>query len=108
MANPVSLRPQTLTVTYGEFETPSSRGTVSGVYSPRNTALDVKFETGALESYRDFINQIQGAAPNSPDAVKDIAGSATWDGKIAGPSENTTFPVMCTARERDMRALRLI
>ena len=83
--------PQTLTVTYGEFETPSSRGTVSGVYSPRNTALDVKFETGALESYRDFINQIQGAAPNSPDAVKDIAGSATWDGKIAGPSENTTF-----------------
>jgi len=48
-------------LTYGEFETPSSRGTVSGVYSPRNTALDVKFETGALESYRDFINQIQGA-----------------------------------------------
>jgi translocation and assembly module TamB len=83
--------PQTLTVNFGEFETPSSRGTLSGVYSPRNTALDVKFETGALESYRDFINAIQGAAPNSPGAVKDVAGSATWDGKIAGPSENTTF-----------------
>lgn len=83
--------PQALDVTYGEFETPSSRGSFVGVYSPLNTALDVKFETGALESYRDFINAIQGAAPNSSDAIKIIAGSATWDGKIAGPSANTVF-----------------
>jgi translocation and assembly module TamB len=83
--------PQTLTVSYGEFETPSSRATLSGVYSPRNTALDLKFETGALESYRDFINAIQGAKPNSPDAIKVIAGSATWDGKIAGPTSSITF-----------------
>jgi translocation and assembly module TamB len=83
--------PQTLTVNYGEFETPSSRGTLSGVYAPRNTALDLKFDTGALESYRDFINAIQGAKPNSPDAIKVIAGSATWDGKIAGPTASITF-----------------
>jgi translocation and assembly module TamB len=83
--------PQTLAVNYGEFETPSSRGSFTGVYSPHNTALDVKFETGALESYRDFINAIQGAAPNSSDAIKVIAGSATWDGKIAGPSDHTVF-----------------
>jgi translocation and assembly module TamB len=84
--------PQTLAVTYGEFETPSSRGTLSGVYAPlQNTALDLKFETGALESYRDFINAIQGAKPNSPNAIKIISGSATWDGKIAGPSAATTF-----------------
>jgi len=83
--------PQALDVNYGEFETPSSRGSFVGVYSPLNTALDVKFETGALESYRDFINAIQGAAPNSADAIKIIAGSATWDGKIAGPSANTIF-----------------
>jgi translocation and assembly module TamB len=83
--------PQTLTITYGEFETPSSRGTFTGVYAPRNTDLDVKFETGALESYRDFINAVQGAAPNSPDAIKVITGSATYDGKIAGPSTDTVF-----------------
>jgi translocation and assembly module TamB len=83
--------PQTLTIDYGEFETPSSRATLTGLYSPTNTALDVKFETGALESYRDFINAIQGAKPNSPDAIKVIAGSATWDGKIAGSSASTTF-----------------
>jgi translocation and assembly module TamB len=83
--------PQTLTINYGEFETPSSRGTLSGVYAPRNTALDLKFETGALESYRDFINAIQGAKPDSPDAIKVIEGSATWDGKIAGPTSSITF-----------------
>jgi translocation and assembly module TamB len=82
---------QALDINYGEFETPSSRGSFVGVYSPLNTALDVKFETGALESYRDFINAIQGAAPNSPDAIKTIAGSATWDGKIDGPSAHTIF-----------------
>jgi translocation and assembly module TamB len=84
--------PQTLTINFGEFETPSSRGTLSGVYAPvRNTALDLKFETGALESYRDFINAIQGAKPNSPEAIKVISGSATWDGKIAGPPDGITF-----------------
>jgi len=84
--------PQILTVNFGEFETPSSRGTLSGVYTPlRNTALDLKFETGALESYRDFINAIQGAKPGSPEAIKVISGSATWDGKIAGPPNDITF-----------------
>jgi translocation and assembly module TamB len=83
--------PQTLTINYGEFETPSSRGTFTGVYAPRNSNLDLKLETGALESYRDFINAIQGAPPNSPDAIKVIAGSATYDGKIAGPASHTVF-----------------
>jgi translocation and assembly module TamB len=83
--------PQILTVDYGEFETPSSRGTVSGVYSPRKTSLDLKFETGAIESYRDFINAVQGAPPNSAGAIKLIAGSATWDGKITDVVEGTTF-----------------
>jgi hypothetical protein len=35
--------PQALDINYGEFETPSSRGSFVGVYSPLNTALDVKF-----------------------------------------------------------------
>src|SRR6202023_2570339 len=46
--------PQTLTITLGEFETPATRGVVSGLLAPRNTSLDVRFETGSLESYREL------------------------------------------------------
>src|SRR5258706_15666577 len=83
--------PQTLTVNSGEFETPASRAFVSGILAPRNTAMDVRFETGALESYRDFINALRNARPNSKDAIKVITGGARWDGKISGPSGGPTF-----------------
>jgi translocation and assembly module TamB len=83
--------PETLTVNSGEFETPSSRGTVSGVLAPHKTQMDVKFETGALDSYRDFINALRDAAPNSKDAIKLITGSARWEGTISGPSAGPTF-----------------
>ena len=83
--------PQTLTVSSGEFETPNSRGSVSGILAPRTTAMDVRFETGALESYRDFINALRDAPPNSPDAIKVIGGGARWEGKISGPSGGPTF-----------------
>ncbi len=83
--------PETLTVNSGEFETPASRGTISGTLAPRNTGIDVRFETGALESYRDFINAIRDTPPNSPDAIKVITGSARWEGKISGPSGGPTF-----------------
>jgi translocation and assembly module TamB len=83
--------PQTLTITLGEFESPATRGVVSGLLAPRNTSLDVRFETGSLESYRDFINAIRDAAPNSREAVKIIAGSARWDGRITGPAGGPIF-----------------
>jgi translocation and assembly module TamB len=83
--------PQILTVTSGEFETPASRGSISGVLAAHATAMDVRFETGALESYKDFINAIREAAPNSRDAIKVITGSARWEGKIAGPAGAPTF-----------------
>ncbi|HLZ91218.1 MAG TPA: translocation/assembly module TamB domain-containing protein [Candidatus Acidoferrum sp.] len=83
--------PETLTVNSGEFETPASRGTVSGVLAPRRTQMDVKFETGALESYRDFINALREAPANSADAIKVINGSARWEGTISGPSGGPTF-----------------
>ena len=83
--------PQTLTVNSGEFETPASRAAISGVLAPRNTAMDVRFETGALESYRDFINALRNAAQNSKDAIKVLTGGARWDGKITGPSGGPTF-----------------
>jgi autotransporter translocation and assembly factor TamB len=82
---------ETLTVTSGEFETPASRGTISGVLAPRSTEMEVRFETGALESYKDFINAIRDAKPKSPDAIKNITGSARWAGKISGPSGAATF-----------------
>ena len=83
--------PQTLTVSGGEFETPTSRVSVTGTLAPRNTAMDVQFETGALESYRDFINALREATPSSPDAIKVLTGGARWDGKITGPSGGPTF-----------------
>ena len=75
----------------GEFETPSSRGTVAGHYGATESSLDLKVETGALESYRDFINAIQNAKPGSPNEVKVITGGATWDGKIDADATGTEF-----------------
>jgi translocation and assembly module TamB len=78
-------------ISAGEFETPSSKGTIAGVLAPRNSTLDVHFETGALESYRDFIDAIRSAKRSSADATKEISGSAEWDGKITGPGGHPTF-----------------
>jgi translocation and assembly module TamB len=78
-------------ISSGEFETPSSRGTITGVLAPRNSALDVHFETGSLESYKDFINAIRGSKAGSEDAIKEISGTAQWDGKISGPAGRPTF-----------------
>jgi translocation and assembly module TamB len=78
-------------ISAGEFETPSSKGTIAGVLAPRNSTLDVHFETEALESYKDFIDAIRGAKRGSTDAIKEISGSAQWDGKITGSSGRATF-----------------
>jgi translocation and assembly module TamB len=83
--------PHILDLSYGQFETVSSRGTVSGTLGPRSTQMDFTFETTALENYRDFINAIRDAAPDSPDAIKTISGSAQWDGKISAAAGTTTF-----------------
>lgn len=83
--------PGTVAIDSGEFETPSSRGTIDGLLSPRNSALNLKFETGALETYKDFIDAVRGAAPRSAEAAKQISGSVLWDGKILGPSVGPTF-----------------
>ncbi len=83
--------PQTLEIPFGEFETPSSRGNLTGHYGATETELDLKVDTGALESYRDFINAIQGAKPGSPDELKVISGAASWDGKIEADATGTSF-----------------
>jgi len=80
-----------LAIDSGEFETPSSRGTIDGVLSPRNSAINLRFEIGALETYKDFIDGLRGAAPGSAEAAKQISGSVRWDGKIVGPSGGPAF-----------------
>ena len=83
--------PNVLSIDSGEFETPSSRGSMDGVLAPRNSALNLRFETGALETYKDFIDGVRGAAPSSDEARKPISGSALWDGKILGRSDAPAF-----------------
>src|ERR1700737_2383688 len=82
---------QTLSVQSGQFDTATSRATISGVLAPRSTEMDVHFETGSLETYKDFINAIRDVPPTSRAALKLISGSARWDGKISGPSAGPTF-----------------
>ncbi len=80
-----------LAIDSGEFETPSSRGTIDGVLAPRNSLMTLRFEAGSLETYKDFINGLRGAAPGSAEAAKQLSGSVRWDGKIVGPSGGPAF-----------------
>jgi translocation and assembly module TamB len=81
----------TFKVEAGEFNTPSSRILVSGVLAPHNSELDLKFDTGALEAYKDFIHAISGDVPGSREAARVAAGSVRWEGKITGPDGEPTF-----------------
>jgi translocation and assembly module TamB len=80
-----------LAIDSGEFETPSSHGTIDGVLAPRNSTMNLRFEAVSLEAYRDFINGLRGAARGSAEAAKEISGSVRWDGKIVGPSGGPAF-----------------
>ena len=83
--------PNTLLISAGQFETPTSHGTVDGLLAPRNSQLNVKFETQSLETYKDFINAVRDVAPGAPEDAKPISGSVRWDGKINGRSSGATF-----------------
>lgn len=83
--------PNTLFISSGEFETPSSHGTVDGLLAPRNSLLNVKFETQVLGVYKDFINGVRDVSPTFKEAPKPISGSVKWEGKIMGPSSGSTF-----------------
>jgi len=83
--------PNILAIESGEFETPSSRGALDGILAPRNLGLNLKFETAALESYKDFINGLRSVKTGSPEAAKPISGNVRWDGKILGASSDPIF-----------------
>ena len=81
----------TLEISEGEFETPTSRGSFTGVLAPKNTDLDAKLEIGSLLDWDDFIHAIAGDKPGTADAAVKIGGSLTWAGKIIGPSDGPEF-----------------
>ena len=74
-----------------DFDTPSSRGSFTGVLDPENTALDAHLRIGSLDAWNDFYHAIAGDIPGTPDAAVRIGGSFEWDGKITGPSEGPEF-----------------
>ncbi|HTQ96907.1 MAG TPA: translocation/assembly module TamB domain-containing protein [Candidatus Acidoferrum sp.] len=83
--------PNTLQITQGDFETPTTRGSFTGLLAPKNTALDAKLEIGSLLDWDDFIHAIAGDKPGTPDAAIRIGGALNWTGKIVGPSDGPTF-----------------
>jgi translocation and assembly module TamB len=80
-----------LEITRGEFETPTSRGSFTGLLAPKSTALDTKLDIGSLLVWNDFIHAIAGDRPGTPEAAVRIAGSLAWNGKIVGPSAGPEF-----------------
>ena len=82
--------PERLTVESGAIETQTTRIQVSGAVGRASSELNVKFETGALEQYNDFIHAIQHSAPGSEQA-KPISGTARFEGKVTGSWDSPTF-----------------
>jgi translocation and assembly module TamB len=80
----------TLEISQGHFETPSSRGIITGVLAPKKTAMDAHVNIGSLLDWNDFIHAIAGEKPGTPEAVR-MAGSMVWDGTITGPSSSPAF-----------------
>jgi translocation and assembly module TamB len=74
-----------------EFETPTSRGTLNGVLAPKNTAIDVHMQVGALENWSDFIHAIAGDKTGGAESQIRYVGALQWDGSITGPSGGPTF-----------------
>jgi translocation and assembly module TamB len=81
----------TLQIDQFDFETPTSRGSFSGVLHPKETSLDARLEIGSLAAWDDFIHAISGDKPGTPAAKIVIDGSVQWAGRIAGPSGGPTF-----------------
>jgi len=66
--------------------------------------MNLRFETGALETYKDFIDELRGAAPRSAEAAKQISGSVRWDGKILGPRPGLRSKDICVESTRGTTA----
>jgi len=83
--------PNTLEISEGNFETPTSRGSFTGLLAPKDTAMDAKLDIGSLLDWKDFIHAIAGDKPGSPEAAVPIGGALSWNGRIIGPSDGPEF-----------------
>ena len=83
--------PNILTIEQSTVETPGSHLSIDGVLAPKDTALNLGFETSSLLAWDDFIHAIAGDKPGSPDAAVPIDGAFQWTGKIVGPSGGPQF-----------------
>jgi len=83
--------PDILSLEQLEFETPTSRGSITGVLDPKRSALDMRLDVGSLDAWNDFIHAIAGDKPGTPEAAVRIGGSLQWIGKITGPGEGPEF-----------------
>src|SRR6266436_4636774 len=83
--------PNSLELSQFDFDTPSSRGSFTGVLHPKNTGLDVHMDIGSLASWDDFIHAISGDKPGTAAAKIPIDGALQWNGRITGPSDGPTF-----------------
>jgi translocation and assembly module TamB len=83
--------PNSLELSQFEFETPTSRGSFTGILHPKQTSLDVRMDIGSLAPWDDFIHAISGDKPGTAAAKIPIDGSLQWNGRITGPSDGPTF-----------------
>jgi translocation and assembly module TamB len=83
--------PDRVDITQLNFETPSSRGTITGVLAPKITALDVHLDIGALESLNDFIHALSGEKPGTPEAAERYMGAMQWDGTITSGRDGASY-----------------
>src|SRR6266436_6640681 len=83
--------PNSLELSQFDFDTPSSRGSFTGVLHPKNTALDVHMDIGSLASWDDFIHAISGDKPGTHAAKIPIDRAFESTGRVIAPSDVTTF-----------------
>jgi translocation and assembly module TamB len=74
-----------------DFETPSSRGSITGLLAAKDSALDVHLDIASLDSWNAFIHAIAGDKPGTPEAAVRMDGALQWIGKITGPSDGPEF-----------------
>jgi translocation and assembly module TamB len=83
--------PNRVDISHLDFETPSSRGTITGVLAPKITALDVHLDIGELETLSDFIHALSGDEAGSPEAAQHYFGSMQWDGTILSTADGPSY-----------------
>lgn len=86
-------RQHSVNITQAEIDTPNSGIEISGPLNNQASNLQIRFETGNLLDWDDFIDILRG----KNGLPERIAGTATWIGSITGPITAPTFSGRVTA-----------